>query len=1092
MSTRARYSLIAIILAIVLIGGGFAVWYFGFGGAGTALTGLNQATYSVDTPGGFVGVSSQKFAGGTQIPPTEVSCTSGFSGGQAFSGHAPGDILSYDYACTNHLTTDETFSVDQFDYDIVAWQIPPVGQSNGCKDQDDIAGSADWPDAHGYQDMLAVAQRSDYNPANADCDQLTQVPPPLNEGNQAKTGDTAQKITIPAGQTVAITARHPFLTCNYHQFDDYFNELDANGQKTGRFMYGIGDIARVATGNTASCPNAPAPTGDLQIRIFEDLNKNNAYDDPPAGEGAVFAGHGYQVFLHNTRTEIDYSKLCDGGDAKVGGAGRDNCKGLPAGQYDVSTEPPIGAPYSGPIKVVGNNPNGEDPYTVTVTAGTSVTADFGYVQQVVGADLGAINLAIYEDWNPRNNEYDPAPSGEGNVFFQARYKITNSAGQEVDYTKCSTGNDQVGGAGQATCDKLAVGSYTVSYRSYDGLSNNHGPDPNVFKEVADTGHNPQALQDLPVTVVKNQTAVAHFGFQRLVQVGLTCVATATPTSGAAPLAVAFDGTGSNPGQGHTMTKYDWAFGDNSANGSGATVNHTYTQTGSFTATLTVTNDANQTASCTVGITVQGQPQGNVGSITGYVFNDKNENGKIDATTCSSTELGYNRATVTLKNAAGTTLSSKDTAARGGPVACDGYVNFDKLADGAYTVCVDESDSAELDTTGKNFKISSMKRTTPAAACANVTLSSSNRTPEMFWGYNPRPSVQVFQCSIDKKVSDTTPANEGNPDDPKKTTSSPGETLTYTISWTCSGFVPTYKFSIVDTYDNLVTIVPGSITGGGVDNPAAQTITWQVPNSSGLQVASGSVSFKATIDANLAPGNYVLPNYVVMVDTNGKTVDQDQTETDVSVPGNVIKQDIEIIKLCKDVNGGTLLPNDVVECSLVVWNNGNAALKNVRVTDNMPPLVHGFTVVPPLPTGATDNSKPAPAGSNGTGFLDVSGFDLINRGDTATITFRITVDAGTPSGTKIVNLATAKAGNDSDTDEDDVIVGSVVPIPPTPPAPGPTNGPVPPPLGPRIAPPATALVTTTGASAETWALIASAIAAVLIAAFVYSRLKLRPE
>ncbi len=65
--------------------------------------------------------------------------------------------------------------------------------------------------------------------------------------------------------------------------------------------------------------------------------------------------------------------------------------------------------------------------------------------------------------------------------------------------------------------------------------------------------------------------------------------TASPSSGAVPLAVSFDGsTSSDPDAGDTLT-YTWDFGDGSPaeTTTGPTTTHTYTTAGSFTSTLTV-------------------------------------------------------------------------------------------------------------------------------------------------------------------------------------------------------------------------------------------------------------------------------------------------------------------------------------------------------------------------------------------------------------------------------------------------------------------------------------------------------------------------
>jgi PKD repeat protein len=84
----------------------------------------------------------------------------------------------------------------------------------------------------------------------------------------------------------------------------------------------------------------------------------------------------------------------------------------------------------------------------------------------------------------------------------------------------------------------------------------------------------------------------------------TATASATPTSGRSPLAVAFTGSGTDPDG--TIASYAWTFGD----GGTSTLqspSHTYQTAGSYTATLTVTDNGGARGSATVGITVQ---QGN--------------------------------------------------------------------------------------------------------------------------------------------------------------------------------------------------------------------------------------------------------------------------------------------------------------------------------------------------------------------------------------------------------------------------------------------------------------------------------------------------
>jgi PKD repeat protein len=72
--------------------------------------------------------------------------------------------------------------------------------------------------------------------------------------------------------------------------------------------------------------------------------------------------------------------------------------------------------------------------------------------------------------------------------------------------------------------------------------------------------------------------------------------TATPSSGAVPLPVAFDASGSNDPDGTTLT-YAWKFGDGTT-GTGKTPAHTYQQPGRYTVELTVTDASGATGTTT--------------------------------------------------------------------------------------------------------------------------------------------------------------------------------------------------------------------------------------------------------------------------------------------------------------------------------------------------------------------------------------------------------------------------------------------------------------------------------------------------------------
>src|SRR5579862_8416099 len=82
---------------------------------------------------------------------------------------------------------------------------------------------------------------------------------------------------------------------------------------------------------------------------------------------------------------------------------------------------------------------------------------------------------------------------------------------------------------------------------------------------------------------------------------VTAVVAASPVSGPAPLNVGFDGSASQA-SGTTISSYQWNYGDG-ASGSGQTASHSYTSPGSYTATLTVSDNSGNTSSATTTITV---------------------------------------------------------------------------------------------------------------------------------------------------------------------------------------------------------------------------------------------------------------------------------------------------------------------------------------------------------------------------------------------------------------------------------------------------------------------------------------------------------
>ncbi len=101
---------------------------------------------------------------------------------------------------------------------------------------------------------------------------------------------------------------------------------------------------------------------------------------------------------------------------------------------------------------------------------------------------------------------------------------------------------------------------------------------------------------------------------------------AAPTSGVAPLTVAFNGSTSSDADG-TIISYVWNFGDG-ATSSGVNTNHIYSATGTYTARLTVTDNQGASNSATAAIQVNVTPPTLPGAPTSLV-----------ATAVSKTQIG---------------------------------------------------------------------------------------------------------------------------------------------------------------------------------------------------------------------------------------------------------------------------------------------------------------------------------------------------------------------------------------------------------------------------------------------------------------------
>jgi len=214
--------------------------------------------------------------------------------------------------------------------------------------------------------------------------------------------------------------------------------------------------------------------------------------------------------------------------------------------------------------------------TATALTGTSISAS-GVIETRGDVDMFSFRCGA----GPVSFTVDPAPRGPNLDIYAALY---DGSGKLV------TSNDGPGLSASLTAT-VTAGTY---YLAIDGVGTGD-PVTDGYSDYDSLGQY-QITGTVPARVTQSPVASAS----------------ASPTSGTAPLAVSFSSAGSSDPDG-TIVSYQWNFADGSISSS-ANPAHTYSVGGTYTATLVVTDDDGLSSSKTVTVTVVNPPPTAPGSV----------------------------------------------------------------------------------------------------------------------------------------------------------------------------------------------------------------------------------------------------------------------------------------------------------------------------------------------------------------------------------------------------------------------------------------------------------------------------------------------
>ena len=248
-----------------------------------------------------------------------------------------------------------------------------------------------------------------------------------------------------------------------------------------------------------------------------------------------------------------------------------------------------------------------------------------------------------------------------------------------------------------------------------------------------------------------------------------------------------------------------------------------------------------------------------------------------------------------------------------------------------------------------------------------------------------------------------------------TTAAPGQTLTYTLTFTNTGVGPAHNITISDTLPSGVSYQScslGSLAGACSESGGTVTFTLTNPLAAGAN-ASVTVTVQVTTSGPTTLTNTATLNYT---DSGGNARTPVTSSDTTRIPGpttvDLIKQATLVVDSNNDDRAGS---GDIIEYTIVMTNTGSEPALLLTIADTPDvntTLIVGSVLVNP------SNAVVVSGNNLGDTTVEVT-LNELAISDSLTITFRVQVNTPLPDNvSEIANQAIASGVNISSTPSDD--------------------------------------------------------------------------